>query len=95
MEITPTGAANRRIYLSQEYSTLSEKTAILESHGASFFLGNKEKYGTDKLTENAWKATDEGIAYTYGKARMKAIEKEMSALKDYIYVKTQEAHGMY
>lgn len=95
MEITPTEAANKRVYLSEEYSTLSEKTAILESHGASFFLGNKEKYGTDKLTENAWKATDEGIAYTYGKARMKAIEKELSALKTFIEVKTNEARGFY
>lgn len=93
--ITPSEAADKRIILSEEYSRISSKVAILESHGDSFFIVNKEKYGTDKLTEKAWKASEEGIEYTWGKARMKAIEKELSALKTLIEVATNVARNYY
>lgn len=93
--ITPPEAADKRIVLSEEYSRISSKVAILESHCDSFCVARREDYKSDKATERAWKATEEGIEYTWGKARLKAIEKELSSLKTLIEVATNMTRGYY
>lgn len=59
------------------------------------WVAMREYYKSDTATDRAWQATELGKEETKTKLKLKALEKEMSAIKTHLKVKSDEARNMY
>ena len=55
----------------------------------------RESHKSDTATERAWQSTAEGIRETRIKLKLKALEKQMSAIKTHLKTLSDEAHNLY
>lgn len=93
--MNPHQLAEKRMQLSEEYSRYSGELAQLNKTEADYYMANREKYKSDTAVKRAFEVTEEGQKTTTLKLKLKALEKQMSAIKTVIDVATQEAHGLY
>jgi hypothetical protein len=92
---TPHELAEERMGLSEQYSAYSGELAKLTRSEAEFYIANRKEYKSDTAVARAFEVTDDGVKMTTVKLKLKALEKQMSAIKTMIDVATEEARGLY
>lgn len=95
IEKTPHQLAEARIGLAEEYSRYSGQYATLIKSRAVFFKEHRIDYKSDTATQRAFELTDDGVKLEVIKAKLKSIEKTLSAYKTMLELKTNEARGIY
>ena len=95
MERNPHQLAEARIGLSEEYSRYSGEYAKLVKRQAEHFKAMRDKFKSDKATDRDFDLTDDGVAMTIIKLKLKSIEKTMSAYGTYLRLKENEAKNLY
>lgn len=95
MEKTPQQLADSLMKLSQQFSAYSGEFAGHLKLQADYFNENRIKEKSDLATQRKWEATKEGVEMSIIKLKLKALEKEMSAIKVFLRHKEIEARGEY
>lgn len=91
----PHELAEKRMVLSEQYSTYSGELAKMIRTEAQFYVAQRANFKSDTAVQRAFDISDDGIRMTTLKLKLKAIEKEMSAIKTMLETLTEEARGMY
>lgn len=92
---TPHELSEERLTLSEEYSRYAGEYAQHIKIQADFFNANREKYKSDNATQKAFDATKDGVRMAILKLKLKAIEKQMSALNTHLRLLENEAKNLY
>lgn len=95
MENNPHVLAEKLLTLSHEYSLYSGELAKLTKVEAEHYNSTRPHVKSDTAVERQFQASDEGIKMQTVQLKLKSISKEMSAIKSYIEVLTNEARGLY
>lgn len=93
--LTPHEMANKRIELAEEYSRYSGEWVKCNKALADFFNDNRDKHNSDNACQKAFDRTEQGVLMVTLKMKLKAIEKEMSALNTALRLAENEAHNLY
>ena len=92
---TPQELAEARIHMAEEYSRFSGEYAKLIQARANFFKEQRINFKSDTATQRAFELTDDGVKMEVIKAKLKSIEKTLSAYKTMLELKTNEARNLY
>lgn len=92
---SPHVLAEERMNLSEQYSKYSGELATLIKAEAEYYNLNRKDHKSDTSVQRAFDVTDEGVKVTIIKLKLKALEKQMAAIKTMIDVATEEARGLY
>ena len=93
--MTPHEMADKRIELSEEYSRYAGEFAQHVKLQADYFNTFRDQYKSDNATQKAFDASKEGVKMTILKLKLKAIEKQMSALNTALRLAENEAKNLY
>jgi hypothetical protein len=93
--MTPHEMADRRIALAEEYSRYSGEWVKCNKALADFFHAERENHKSDTACERAFDRTEQGVLMVTLKMKLKAIEKEMSALNTALRLAENEAKNLY
>ena len=93
--LNPGQLADKLMTLSENFSRCSEALANLARSEAEYYKVNRDKHKSDTAVERHFMATEEGILMLQTKLKLKSIAREMSAIKTFIEVKSNEARGLY
>lgn len=91
---TPHELAEKRVELAAEYSRDSELLSDILTKKAALWMKMREDVGSDRAADKAWDATPLGINEMKLRLKMKASEKEMSAIKTMLDVMSDEARNL-
>lgn len=91
----PRDLSNKLMQLSADYSNYAGKFADHLKKQADFFNTNRPNYKSDNATQKAFDATTDGVTMNILKLKLKAIEKEMSAIKTHLRLLEIEAKNIY
>lgn len=92
---TPNEIADERVRLAGEYARDTEKLIELLTQKAVLWIQLRTNSKSDKATDRAWDALPLGLEEMKLRLRMKASEKQMSALKTKLDVLEVEARNTY
>lgn len=92
---TPHQLAEERVEMAGEYARLSEKLGEILSLKPQEWLLLRENCKSDTSAEKKWAMTEMGVEETLIRLKLKALEKNMSAVKSYLEVLQGEARGSY
>lgn len=92
---TPSQLAKARISLAEEYSRYSGEWAKLVQSRAKFFKDSRPTFKSDTACQRGFELTDDGVKMEVIKAKLKSIEKLLSAYKTMLELKSNEARGLY
>jgi hypothetical protein len=92
---TPHELAEERMELSEQYSAYSGELAKLIRSEAEFYVAQRPNFKSDTAVQRVFDTTHEGIQMATVKLKLKALEKQMSAIKTMLETLTEEARGMY
>lgn len=92
---TPHVLAEERYQMSVEYSAYSGEYAKLIHTQAEFYVSQRANFKSDTAVQREFDRTVDGIKMSVLKLKLKALEKQMSAIKTMIDVATEEARGLY
>lgn len=95
MSKTPHELSDDRLKLSEEYSRYSGEYAQHVKLQADHFNQHRWKYKSDNATQKAFDATEAGVRMIILKLKLKAIEKEMSAINTHLRLLENEARNLY
>lgn len=95
MTKNPHQLAEERMELSEQYSKYSGDLAMLIKAEAEYYNLHRKDHKSDTAVQKAFDVTEEGTRITIIKLKLKALEKQMSAIKTMIDVATEEARGLY
>lgn len=93
--VTPRELSEKLMQLSHDYSMYSGDFAKLVIKQAEFFNTNRPNYKSDNATQKAFDVTKEGVTMAVLKMKLKAVEKEMSALKTHLRLLENEAKNIF
>lgn len=79
---------------SAEYAHFSEQLGDILETKANLWVGIREETKSDKQADKAWDATPDGIQEMRLRLRLKALEKEMSAISSHLRVLDTEARNL-
>lgn len=88
---TPEQLAQYRVVLSGVYARMSDQLANLEADKAKKWLIMRKDYKSDKATDRAWDATDDGQLEIHLRSKMRKIDKMSTSIASLLYVKGREA----
>jgi len=91
----PRELSNKLLTLSAEYGKYSGEYAQHIKMQADYFNTHREEYKSDNATQKAFDATPEGVRMVILKLKLKALEKEMSAIKTHLRLLENEAKNIY
>lgn len=80
---------------SEEYSRYSGEYASHIKLQALYFNTFRSEHKSDNATQKAFDATEDGVRMTILKLKLKALEKEMSALRTHLRLLENEARNLY
>jgi len=92
---TPHELSEDRLKLSEEYSRYSGEFVKCVKLQAEFFRDHRGEYKSDNATQKAFELTEDGIRMITLKMKLKAIEKQMSALNTHLRLLENEAKNLY
>lgn len=92
---TPHQLAEARIGLAEEYSRYSGEYAKLVQSRAKFFKENRPNNKSDTATQRAFEMEDDGVKMEVVKAKLKSIEKMLSAYNTMLRLMENEAKSLY
>lgn len=92
---TPRQLSEKLLTLSHEYGKYSGEWAKLAIKQAEFFNANRANHKSDNATQKAFDVTNDGVAIIVVKQKLKAMEKEMSAIKTHLRLLENEAKNIY
>jgi hypothetical protein len=92
--MTPHELAERRLQLAAEYARDSELLGEILSRRPALWQTIRETVKSDKASDRAYEATQDGIALMRLQLKMKANEKKMSAAKTMLEVLNNEARNL-
>lgn len=78
-----------------EYGNLSDQLAEVLKAKPLLWMKYREDTASDTAAERKWSSTEQGIAETVLKLKLKSLEKQMSALKTRLHTLETEARNMY
>jgi hypothetical protein len=93
--MTPHEIADERVRLAGEYARDTEVLIGLLKNRAVLWAQLRADAKSDKAADRAWEATPLGLEEMALRLRMKASEKQMSALKTKLEVLEGEARNTY
>lgn len=92
---TPGQLSETLIAQSAEFGKLSDQLAEVLKAKPGIWMHLRETTKSDTSAERAWASTEQGIAETVLKLKLKSLEKSMSAIKTRLKVLSDEAHNIY
>jgi len=92
---TPHELSDSLMDLSEQYSRYSGEFAEKIKLQADFFNTFRENYKSDNATQKAFDATQDGVRMTIIKLKLKALEKQMSAIRTHLRLLENEAKNLY
>ena len=92
---TPRELSEQLMQLSADYSKYAGLYADHLTKQANFFNANRPNYKSDNATQKAFDSSQEGVTMNVLKLKLKAIEKEMSAIKTHLRLLENEAKNIY
>jgi hypothetical protein len=95
MERNPHALAEKLLLLSEEFSRYSGELAKLTKVEGEYYEQQRPHHKSDTAVQRQFQASSEGVKMTTVELKLKSISKEMSAIKSYIEVLTNEAKGIY
>ena len=81
--------------LSEEYSRYSGEFAQHVKLQADYFNTFRDQHKSDTATQRAFDGTEAGVRMVILKLKLKALEKEMSAIKTFLRLAENEAKNLY
>lgn len=95
MELNPHAIAEERLTLAGEYSRKSEELGNILEVKAAIWNELRKDFKSDTACDRAYDATPRGIEEMKLRLRLKAIEKELSAMRSYLDVLNGEARNQW
>lgn len=95
MNRNPHQLAEDLLTLSEEYSRCISDLIELTTSQAKFFNENRVNHKSDTACERSFLVTTDGVKMTNTELRMKAIDRELAAIKNYLRVLENEAKNLY
>lgn len=92
---TPHQLSEERLGLSEEYSRYAGEFAKHIKLQADYFNTFRPDHKSDNSTQKAFDATPAGVKMAILKLKLKAIEKQMSALNTHLRLLENEAKNLY
>lgn len=92
---TPQQLAEELIFKAENYSRYSGEFAEKVKLQAEFFNSFRGDHKSDNATQKAFDATKDGVRMTILKLKLKALEKEMSAVRTYLRLLENQAKNLY
>lgn len=92
---TPHEYAEDLMTLAEEFSRYSGEYAQCIKLQADFCNASKSDYKSDTATQRAFEGTTEGVKMSVLKMKLKALEKQMSAIRTYLRHAEIEAKNLY
>ena len=92
---TPRELSEKRLKLSEEYSRYSGEYANHIKKQADYFNEHRPEHKSDNATQKAFDATPDGVRMAILKLKLKALEKEMSAINTHLRLLENEAKNLY
>ena len=92
---TPHELSDSQMELAEQYSRYSGELAKLIKTQAEYFNSNRDFHKSDTAVQRAFDVTDSGVTMTIVKMKLKALEKEMSAIKTHLRLLENEAKNLY
>ena len=93
--VMPRDLSNKLMQLSADYGVYAGKFADHLKLQADFFNTNRSNFKSDNATQKAFDATKEGVTMNILKLKLKAVEKEMSAIKTHLRLLETEAKNIF
>lgn len=81
--------------LSAEYARLSERLADILEKKTHIWLNIRADVKSDTAADRKWDSTEDGIQEMRLRLKLKAMEKEMSAIRSHLEVLQGEARNQY
>lgn len=92
---TPQELAESLMGLSEQFSKYSGEFAAHLKLQADFFNEHRASHKSDLACSRAFEATKEGVDMSIIKLKLKALEKQMSAVKTFLRHAEVEARNLY
>lgn len=93
--MSPQEAAEKMMLLSEKQSRLSDEATRLEIGENQFLFENREKYGSDKATNIAWKVTKDGTRQVEVVNKLRSLKSELSVIKNFLRHEENKARNLY
>ena len=91
---TPHTLAEKRMEITGLYSRDSEKLEEILTQKPKVWMEMRKKCETNTETDRAWEASEMGIEEMKLRLRLRRYEKQLSALRSMLDVKSQEARNI-
>lgn len=91
---SPARAADLKIRLAAEYSYYMGRLEDILARRPLIWMELRKSQKSDKATDRAWEATQDGIDELVCRSRLKRIEKLISSLSTYVRVAENEARNL-
>ena len=91
---TPRQYAQGVVAMSDEFAKYSGEYANMIKSRARFFKDNRSSYKSDTATQRSFELTDDGVKMEVVKAKLKSLEKLMSAYKTMIRLAETESFNI-
>lgn len=95
MERNPHKLSEARITLAEEYSRYSGELAKYIKKQADHFNQYRSEFKSDTACQRAFDSTEDGVAMTVVKLKLKSIEKTLSAYNTHLRLLENEAKNLY
>ena len=92
---TPHELSDSLMDLSEQYSRYSGEFAQKIKLQADYFNTFRDQHKSDNATQKAFDATDDGVKMVVLKLKLKALEKQMSAIRTHLRLLENEAKNLY
>jgi len=93
--LQPHALAVEKYELSVEYARLSELQATYIKKRAEHFNANRGNFKSDKATERAFEASEDGVAMEVNKVKLRTKEKRISAINSLLRLAENEAKNNF
>lgn len=91
--LSPGDLSEFQIKLAGEYSFLSSRLAEILVIKPQLWLQLRKETKSDASTDKKWEATPEGIEEAIYKLKLRAIEKQLSAINSRLHILSMEARN--
>jgi len=91
----PHELSKEQLKLSEEYSRYCGEQATFIKKRAEYFTQNRANHKSDTATDRAYDITEDGIREAIVNLKLKALSKQISAIKTHLEVLANESRGLY
>lgn len=92
---TPHELSKEQMKLAEEYSRYCGEQATFIKKRAEYFTQNRKNYKSDTATDRAYEITEDGQREAIVNLKLKALSKQISAIKEHLTTLANEARGLY